>query len=87
MCVDLPFYLFLTAYTFRAQVGEAAAFVRSADPKLFPNGETSPPSEDSTSGPGAPDLELFVTPLAYLNHGLDDIVSGYLYSLHACLLR
>lgn len=69
------------------QVGEAAAFVRSTDPELFPADDASPPYEDSTSGPGAPDLELFVSPLAYANHGLGKIPYGHLWSLHATLLR
>ncbi|KAF9007584.1 hypothetical protein BDQ17DRAFT_1389036 [Cyathus striatus] len=65
--------------------GEAAAFIRSDDPKLLPEyqDEVLP---DSTSGKESPDLELFTTPLAYKDHGKTffDIHS---YGLHAYLLR
>ncbi|KAG5339819.1 hypothetical protein C0989_003501 [Termitomyces sp. Mn162] len=45
--------------------GESAAFVRSDDSILFPKEQYPEALLDSTSGPGAPDLELFSTPLAY----------------------
>ncbi|KAI0303567.1 GMC oxidoreductase [Multifurca ochricompacta] len=48
-------------------VAEAAAFFRSTDPVLFPPNAAVPPAptEDSTSGPHAPDLEFFVSPMAF----------------------
>lgn len=61
--------------------------MRSADPKLFAADAMPPSTEDSTSGPGAPDLEYFVTPTAYTEHGNGPIPSGHLWSLHVILLR
>lgn len=68
-------------------VGEAAAFVRSTDTKLFPPGETSPLSEDSTSGPNAPDIEIIITPLPHKSHGRGEVPTGYVWSIHPTLLR
>ncbi|KAL4066946.1 hypothetical protein J3A83DRAFT_4260864 [Scleroderma citrinum] len=45
-----------------SNLGEAAAFCRSDDPALFPPSEYKQDVEDTTSGPGAPDLELIVIP-------------------------
>ncbi|KAF8323356.1 alcohol oxidase [Clavulina sp. PMI_390] len=42
---------------------ESAAFIRSDDPHLFPKDKFPSSIEDSTSGPGAPDLELVSSPL------------------------
>ena len=49
---------------------EAAAFVRSTDPKLFPPGLFPNPDEvkDVTSGNQAPDLELFSAPFGWYQH-------------------
>ncbi|KAI0368021.1 GMC oxidoreductase [Pilatotrama ljubarskyi] len=68
---------------------EAIAFVRSTDPKLFPPEEfpleTTP--EDTTSGPGAPDIELFFSPVAYKGHTGDNMPLGHYFALHGVLLR
>ncbi|KAJ3873476.1 hypothetical protein F5051DRAFT_455948 [Lentinula edodes] len=66
--------------------GEAAAFIRTDDPKLFPRNEYPDRLSDTTSGPDSPDIEIFSTPLSYKDHG------GFLFSehtraLHVCLLR
>lgn len=66
---------------------EACAFVRSTDPKLFPATETSPTPEDTTSGPGAPDTEIFFCPFAYKTYGNLPNPVGYGLSLHHVLLR
>lgn len=70
-------------------VGESAAFVRSSDAALFPPVEYGQPPEDATSGPDAPDIELFATPVAYKEHGYAPLPqpSGELVALHAVLLR
>ncbi|KAJ7227424.1 hypothetical protein GGX14DRAFT_489050 [Mycena pura] len=66
--------------------GEAAAFVRSDDPALFPAAEFPQKLEDSTSGPASPDLELFCTPLAYKEHGAI-LFDMHTYALHCYLVR
>ncbi|KAI0950760.1 hypothetical protein AcW1_007983 [Taiwanofungus camphoratus] len=72
-----------------SNVAEAIAFVRSSDPKLFPPHEfareTEP--EDATSGPGAPDIEFFVSPVAYNDHGYGKPPEGHNFGVHAVLLR
>ncbi|GJE96200.1 GMC oxidoreductase [Phanerochaete sordida] len=72
-------------------VGEAAAFVRSHDPDLFPPNQFPPETlpEDVTTGPGAPDIELFVTPMSYFEHGLKGPAcpGEYTFALHSVLLR
>ncbi|KAL0576521.1 hypothetical protein V5O48_005466 [Marasmius crinis-equi] len=67
--------------------GEAASFVRSDDPQLFPRDEYPiQVAKDSTSGPTSPDLEIFITTLAYKKHGA--WTWGFpTFSIHACLLR
>lgn len=71
--------------------GEAAAFIRSDDPQLFPPSQFPPETlpEDLTTGPGAPDIELFNTPLSYLEHGLKGSAcpGEYTFALHSVLLR
>lgn len=47
------------------QVGEAAAFIRSDDPALFPVDQFQNNVKDSTSGDDGPDLEIFFSPMAY----------------------
>ncbi|KNZ81800.1 L-sorbose 1-dehydrogenase [Termitomyces sp. J132] len=66
--------------------GESAAFVRSDDPVLFPKEQYPEALLDSTSGPGAPDLELFSTPLAYKEHGKITF-DVHTYALHVYLVR
>ncbi|KAF9048624.1 hypothetical protein BJ165DRAFT_1461196 [Panaeolus papilionaceus] len=63
--------------------GEAAAFVRSDDPVLFPNAPVLP---DSTSAKDSPDLEIFSTPFAYKEHG-KVVFSEHTFALHVYLLR
>ncbi|KAK0205456.1 hypothetical protein DFS33DRAFT_1274353 [Desarmillaria ectypa] len=67
-------------------VGEAVAFIRSDDPKLFPPSQYSQVLEDSSSGAGAPDVELFCTSIGYKSHAqaLFDVPTR---ALHACLLK
>lgn len=77
-----------------SNLGEAAAFIRSDDPKLFPdapaseNGEEAalPALKDSTSAADSPDLELFLTPFAYKDHG-HYVFPMATYGIHVCLLR
>lgn len=42
--------------------GEAAAFVRSDNPVLFPESEFPEKLSDTASAKDSPDLELFVSP-------------------------
>lgn len=48
-----------------------AAFLRSDDPKINFKSVVSKPDiiKDTTSGPGAPDIEIATAPVAYLDHG------------------
>ncbi|KAH9902635.1 GMC oxidoreductase [Cubamyces lactineus] len=72
-----------------SNVCEAIAFVRSTDPQLFPADEYPPEKapEDTTSGPGAPDIELFFAPVGYKDHGSGVLPPGDYFSLHGVLLR
>jgi len=72
-----------------SNIAEAAAFVRSSDTALFPPQEfpSERTSEDTTSGPNAPDIEIFCSPMAYLEHGERKFPSGHHFGLHAVLLR
>ncbi|KAF8989240.1 FAD/NAD(P)-binding domain-containing protein [Hymenopellis radicata] len=65
---------------------ECAAFVRSDDPVLFPSNSYPKVLEDSTSGPGSPDLEIFCTPLAYKDHG-KGVFDVHTRALHVYLLK
>ncbi|KAI9439766.1 GMC oxidoreductase [Lactarius indigo] len=83
---------FLTYYltgkgTLTTNLAEAAAFFRSDDPVLFAPHTAPPPSEDSTSGPNAPDLELFVTPVGYTKSGNGLLPNVDSFGLHMTLLR
>ena len=62
------------------------AFVRADDPKLFPTSE-SPLSEDSTSGPECPDIELFVTPFGYNTYTTGVAFTEPAFGVHAVALR
>lgn len=66
--------------------GESAAFVRSDDTKLFPEEDFPEKIEDTTSGAGSPDLEIFTTPFAYKDHG-EVLFPGNTFAIHAVLLR
>ncbi|KAJ8693074.1 hypothetical protein PTI98_010323 [Pleurotus ostreatus] len=67
-------------------MGEAAAFVRTDDPSLFPKDDFKEELEDSTPSKDSPDLELFCTPLGYREHGAF-IFDVHTYALHVYLLR
>ncbi|KZT29819.1 GMC oxidoreductase [Neolentinus lepideus HHB14362 ss-1] len=70
-------------------IAESVAFVRSSHTTLFPPSEYQEPPEDTTSGPDAPDIELFASPVAWKDHGHGAIPqpAGELVALHAVLLR
>jgi choline dehydrogenase len=61
--------------------------VRSTDPKLFSVNETPTIAEDSSSGPGAPDLEVIFICSAFLRQWSRRRPPGYYWSMRACLLR
>ncbi|KAH9921862.1 uncharacterized protein B0H18DRAFT_935692 [Fomitopsis serialis] len=73
------------------QVLEAAAFARSSDASLFAKAGVALPTqdnlEDSTSGPDAPDIEIFFTPVSYIEHVRVSLPPGHHVDLHAVLLR
>ncbi|KAH7106746.1 alcohol oxidase [Auriculariales sp. MPI-PUGE-AT-0066] len=72
-------------------VGESFAFVRSDDQTYFPKSEYPEMLEDTTSGPGAPDIEMYASPLAWWDHARMPVVPvshpESLCSLVAVLLR
>lgn len=74
-----------------AQVGEAVAFLRSTDPALFPaptfDAHSAP--EDAATGPDAPDIELFCSPMAYSGGGIEEPPAWGTdaFALHAVVLR
>ncbi|KAG9085598.1 hypothetical protein FRC07_013338, partial [Ceratobasidium sp. 392] len=68
-----------------SNISEAACFFRTDDPKLFPG--LPPLNEDSTSGPGAPDIELISLPLAFKNHGKEFVADGDMMSITTVPLR
>ncbi|CDO75176.1 GMC oxidoreductase [Trametes cinnabarina] len=81
-------YKFRKTGPLTSNVAEAIAFVRSDDPKLFPPSEFPPEKtpEDTSSGPGAPDIELFFTPVGYKMHTGDNMPPGEYFGLHGVLL-
>lgn len=56
--IDLSLFFIIKKIKF----GEAAAFVRSDDPVLFPESQFPEKLSDTTSAKDSPDLELFVSP-------------------------
>ncbi|KAJ7583617.1 hypothetical protein C8J56DRAFT_213831 [Mycena floridula] len=66
--------------------GEAAAFVRTDDPKLFPASEFPAKLKESASSSTSPDIELFTTAVAFHDHGLRGFPFPT-FGLHVCLLR
>lgn len=66
-------------------------FVRSSDATLMARVGVTVPTpdsiEDTTTGPGAPDLELVLTPMAWLDHTCGAYPPGYHFGLHTVLLR
>jgi choline dehydrogenase len=65
---------------------QSAAFIRSDNHDIFPNDRYAL-VEDTTSGAGAPDMELFVSPAAWMDHGFGKIPSGEVMSMGMILLR
>lgn len=66
--------------------GEAAAFIRSDDPILFPPAEYSKTLTDSTTSPKSPDLEIFTTGVGYTDHGRKGF-KVHTFGVHCCLVR
>ncbi|KAF8581790.1 GMC oxidoreductase [Ramaria rubella] len=64
---------------------EAAAFVRSDDERLFPPDKYN--IKDESSGSNAPDLEAFVVPLGFTEHGHGPVPPVSMVSMGAVLLR
>ena len=66
-------------------------FVRSSDTALMARVGVSLPTpdsiEDTTTGPGAPNLEFVLTPMAWLDHACGAYPPGYHFGLHTVLLR
>jgi choline dehydrogenase len=60
--------------------------MRSDDTTLFPDAAEIE-IEDTTSGPNAPDLELFVSPVGYSDNGMADTPIEDSMGLHITLLR
>ncbi|KZT02285.1 GMC oxidoreductase [Laetiporus sulphureus 93-53] len=83
MSVMLQYALFRSG-PMTSNVAEAAAFARSSDTSLY-SADGIP--ADSTSGPGAPDIELFVSPLSWTEHGFGRFPKGHHFALHTVLLR
>ena len=63
---------------------ESYGFIRSSDPSLFPPSQYGS-LEDTSSGPGAPDIELMFSPMTY---GFNMIIPpGNFMTLTSILLR
>lgn len=69
------------------QVTESAAFLRSDDERLLSRQMSGRLLEDSSSGPGAPDLEIICCPFAIRRHGEAPSPGGEIGSMAAVLLR
>ena len=61
------------------------AFIRADDTKLFTDPHELPLTEDSTSGPECPDIELFVSPMGYSTFAQD--FTDPSFGVHAVALR
>ncbi|KAG8213261.1 hypothetical protein J3R82DRAFT_11733 [Butyriboletus roseoflavus] len=70
-----------------SNVGEAAAFFRSDDQKLFPPAEYNNDIEDTTSAPNAPDIEIVLVPAVLEDHGTPLETGLHGYTLVTTLLR
>lgn len=69
-----------------SNLAEACAFFRSDDKKLF--GSSAGSLEDTSSGPGAPDLELVCANLAFCEHGFRGPPAGEMaFTIAPVLLR
>ncbi|KAA1477203.1 GMC oxidoreductase [Dentipellis sp. KUC8613] len=82
---SLAQYLLFGNGPLTTNVAEAAAFFRSDDPKLFPEADKT--VETAYSGPGAPDLELFDSPIGYKSNLRAQLPNVDSMSLHLVLLR
>lgn len=73
------------------QLAETLAFVRSTDPTVFPPNKYDPSKieQDSTSGPNAPDLEIYYTPLGFAPPRTGVVMPHEVnhFGMHAVLLR
>ncbi|QRW12055.1 GMC oxidoreductase [Ceratobasidium sp. AG-Ba] len=78
-------YQLLKSGPLTSNYAEAACFIRSDDPTLFPS--LPPIALDSSSGPNAPDLELVAMPSGYKNHGKEFVANGDFMSIGAIPLR
>ncbi|KAF9560497.1 alcohol oxidase [Agrocybe pediades] len=83
----LQYHVFNTGGPLAMNHGEAAAFVRTDDPSLFPPSEFPEKLLDSTLASDSPDLEYFTTPGAYLEHGAFLFPNYHTYGIHVYLLR
>ncbi|QRV97652.1 GMC oxidoreductase [Ceratobasidium sp. AG-Ba] len=77
-------YLFFKSGPLTSNFGEAACFFRSDDTKLFPG--LGPLSEDTTSGPGAPDIELISMPIGFTRQG-EERLADNMMTIIATVLR
>lgn len=68
-------------------IAEGAAFLRSDDPKLFPQPDKYTGIEDTTSARDAPDIEFIVSPTGWTEHGHGWVPKGELVSFGVILLR
>ncbi|TFY63176.1 hypothetical protein EVG20_g6436 [Dentipellis fragilis] len=82
---SLAQYLLFGNGPLTTNVAEAAAFFRSDDPKLFPESDAA--IKAASSGPGAPDLELFDSPIGYKSNLKTELPNVDSMSLHLVLLR
>jgi len=68
-------------------IAESLAFCRTSDPTIFAPGNEEA-LLDSTTGPNAPDIELFFAPLTWIDHGGTPFpAAGDYFSLHAVCLQ
>ncbi|QRV83543.1 GMC oxidoreductase [Ceratobasidium sp. AG-Ba] len=78
-------YLLFKSGPLTSNLAEAACFFRSDDPTLFP--DLPPLHEDTSSGPGAPDIELIGMPMGFKNHGNEFVADGDLMTIVTTVLR
>ncbi|KAF8907265.1 hypothetical protein CPB84DRAFT_1674893 [Gymnopilus junonius] len=81
------YYVLGTGGPLAMNFAEAAAFVRTDDPTLFPPSEYAERLVDSTSANDSPDLEFFETPVAYKDHASVLFNNHHTVGLHVYLLR
>lgn len=82
--ITLPVDLLIRFTDF--QWGEAAAFVRTDDPNLFPESEFPGRLAESASSTTSPELEIFTTGIAYKDHGAYGF-KIHSFGIHVCLLK